>query len=101
MVVRSRTIRPAKDHCLFEKRLRLPRYRACSHSSPQTKCSPFMNCRSVERFNCFYCRLGEEEALVISQEEAIALLKKWKDESAHIVVTAESPLRQTLHEMQE
>ena len=38
--------------------------------------------------------------MVISQEEAIAILKKWKDESAHIVVTAESPLRQTPPEMQ-
>jgi len=38
--------------------------------------------------------------VVISQEEAIAILKKWKDEFAHIVVVAQGPLRQTPSGMQ-
>ena len=38
--------------------------------------------------------------MVISQEEAIAILKKWKDESAHIVATAESPFWQTARGLQ-
>ena len=33
--------------------------------------------------------------MVISLEDAIAILTKWKDESAHIFVGAESPVRQT------
>jgi hypothetical protein len=39
--------------------------------------------------------------MVTSLEEAIAILKKWKDESAHIVVAAESPSRRTFRGMQE
>jgi hypothetical protein len=31
--------------------------------------------------------------MIISLEEALGILTKWKDESAHIVVAAESPLR--------
>jgi hypothetical protein len=38
--------------------------------------------------------------MVISLEESIAILKKWEDESAHILVTAESPFRQTLRGIQ-
>ena len=34
--------------------------------------------------------------MVISLEDAVAILDKWKDESAHIVVAAESPFQQTL-----
>jgi len=34
--------------------------------------------------------------MVISLEEAVAILNKWKDESADILVAAESPFRQTL-----
>ena len=34
--------------------------------------------------------------MVISLEDAVAILKKWKNESAHILVVAESPFRQTL-----
>jgi hypothetical protein len=36
--------------------------------------------------------------MVISLEDAIAILRKWKDESAHIFVSAESPLRPTSRE---
>ena len=35
-------------------------------------------------------------AMVISVEEAVAVLNKWKDGSAEILVAAESPFRQTL-----
>ena len=35
--------------------------------------------------------------MVISLEEAIGIMKKWKDECSHIVVTAESPLRAIIH----
>ena len=34
--------------------------------------------------------------MVISLEDAVAILNKWKDESADILVAAESPFRQTL-----
>ena len=34
--------------------------------------------------------------MVISLDEAVAILSKWKDESADILVAAESPFRQTL-----
>ena len=34
--------------------------------------------------------------MVISLEEAVGILNKWKDESADILVVAESPFRQTL-----
>ena len=34
--------------------------------------------------------------MVISLAEAVAILNKWKDESADILVAAESPFRQTL-----
>jgi hypothetical protein len=34
--------------------------------------------------------------MVISLEEAVAMFNKWKDESADILVAAESPFRQTL-----
>src|SRR5215472_13211816 len=34
--------------------------------------------------------------MVISLDEAVAILNKWKDESADILVAAESPFRQTL-----
>ena len=34
--------------------------------------------------------------MVISLEDAVAILNKWKEESAHIFVAAESPFRQTL-----
>ena len=34
--------------------------------------------------------------MVISLEDALAILNKWKDESANILVVAESPFRQTL-----
>jgi hypothetical protein len=34
--------------------------------------------------------------LVISLEDALAILRKWKDESTSILVVAESPFRQTL-----
>jgi len=34
--------------------------------------------------------------MMISLEDAVAILNKWKEESAHIVVAAESPFRQTL-----
>ena len=34
--------------------------------------------------------------MVISLEDAVAILRKWKDESANILVVAESPFRQTL-----
>ena len=34
--------------------------------------------------------------MVISLEDALAILRKWKDESTNILVVAESPFRQTL-----
>jgi len=34
--------------------------------------------------------------LVISLDDALAILRKWKDESTNILVVAESPFRQTL-----
>ena len=34
--------------------------------------------------------------MIISLDEAVAILSKWKDESADILVAAESPFRQTL-----
>jgi hypothetical protein len=34
--------------------------------------------------------------MVVSLEEAITILNKWKDDSAHILVVAESPFRQYL-----
>ena len=34
--------------------------------------------------------------MVISLEDALAILRKWKDESTSILVVAESPFRQTL-----
>ena len=34
--------------------------------------------------------------MVISLEDAVAILNKWKDESTNILVVAESPFRQTL-----
>ena len=34
--------------------------------------------------------------MIISNEEAVAILNKWKDESTNILVVAESPFRQTL-----
>lgn len=38
----------------------------------------------------------EGEAMVISLGETIAILKKWKDESAQIFVEVESPFQQTV-----
>src|SRR5437660_12913846 len=58
-----------------------------------------MNCSSVTISSCF-SSIAEGEAMVISLEEAIGILKKWKDESAHIVVTAESHLQQRVSGMQ-
>ena len=34
--------------------------------------------------------------MVISLDDAVAILNKWKDESANLLVAAESPFRQTL-----
>ena len=34
--------------------------------------------------------------MVISLDDALAILRKWKDESTNILVVAESPFRQTL-----
>src|SRR5207253_6139182 len=34
--------------------------------------------------------------MVISLDDAVAILSKWKDESANLLVAAESPFRQTL-----
>jgi hypothetical protein len=39
---------------------------------------------------------GLQRAMVISLDDALAILNKWKDESANILVAAESPFRQTL-----
>jgi hypothetical protein len=41
-------------------------------------------------------RVRRKSTMVISLEDAIAILNKWKDASADILVTAESPFRQTL-----
>lgn len=38
---------------------------------------------------------------VISLQDAVAILSKWKEESAHIVVAAESPFRQSLRGIHE
>src|SRR5271165_982096 len=35
--------------------------------------------------------------MVISLEDAVAILNKWKEESAHIFVAAESPFRRGIH----
>jgi hypothetical protein len=38
--------------------------------------------------------------MVISLEDAIAIFKKWEDDSAHILVFAESPFRHALREIE-
>jgi hypothetical protein len=68
-------------------------YRASSYSSLQTKLLWFMNCRSVKIRSS--PSKPKREAMAISLEDAIAILRKWKDESAHIFVGAESPVRPT------
>lgn len=38
--------------------------------------------------------------MVISMQDAVAILRKWEDESAHIFLGAESPVRQTPRDLE-
>src|SRR5271157_4348693 len=60
--------------------------------SAKCYCSQWMKCVFVGVFG----QASAGKAMVISLEDAVAILNKWKEESAHIVVAAESPFRQTL-----